>query len=83
MEKVEKRASKIGMMKEMLLVGTTKSQIQGVTGLKMSTINCQIYYHLPQKGWEIKKDGEIFTCANIGEPKPKVKKEQEIVITEC
>jgi len=35
--------------------GYTKQELADATGLKLSTVNCQIYYHLKNKGLVIEK----------------------------
>lgn len=57
----EKKATKLGMLKALLQdeCGYTKEELAAVTGLKLSTVNCQLYYHLPVKGWKVEKlDGK-------------------------
>jgi hypothetical protein len=51
---------KLGRLRALLVdeCGYTKEELATVTGLKLSTVNCQLYYHLPVKGYKIEKLAE-------------------------
>jgi hypothetical protein len=51
------KVSKLGILRKLLgeEKGYTKEELVALTSLKLSTINCQIYYHLPNKNFKIEK----------------------------
>jgi hypothetical protein len=51
------KVSKLAILRKLLAdeSGHTKQELSELTGLKLSTVNCQIYYHLPTKGFEVEK----------------------------
>lgn len=53
----EKKVSKLAVLKTLLQEseGYTKEELALQTGLKLSTVNCQLYYHLPTAGFKIEK----------------------------
>lgn len=55
--KVEKKVSKLQILRDRLSEreGYTKNELADLTGLKLSTVNCQIYHHLPNKGKGVEK----------------------------
>lgn len=62
METIEKvvevaKVSRLAILRKLLNEdgGYTKSELAEKTGLKLSTINCQMYYHLPTKDFKIEK----------------------------
>ena len=46
------KVSKLQLLRDRLgeETGYTKNELADLTGLKLSTVNCQIYHHLPNKG---------------------------------
>lgn len=51
------KISKLSILRKLLSekVGYTKTELAEKTGLKLSTVNCQLYYHLPSKGFKVEK----------------------------
>ena len=51
------KISKLSILRKLLSekVGYTKTELAEKTGLKLSTVNCQLYYHLPTKGFTVEK----------------------------
>jgi hypothetical protein len=62
----EKNVSRLKRMREMLNVGATKIQLEAL-GLKMNTVNCQLYHHLPKK-YIIKKEGLLYQIVGVVAP---------------
>ena len=54
------KISKLSILRKLLNeeVGYTKAELAEKTGLKLSTVNCQLYYHLPSKDFKIEKLAE-------------------------
>lgn len=62
--------SKVGMLKDLLLSGTryTVKELAEITGLKESTVKCQLGYHLRNKGFKtIKEKAERGVVYHIEE----------------
>jgi predicted transcriptional regulator len=65
METIEKvveapKLSRLAILRKLLNeeCGYTKSELSEKTGIKLSTVNCQMYYHLPSKDFKIEKLAE-------------------------
>ena len=54
------KLSKLSILRKLLSesTGYTKVELAEKTGLKLSTVNCQLYYHLPSKGFKVEKLAE-------------------------
>jgi len=54
---VVKAPSKLSILRGLLEEdgGYTKEELAEQTGLKLSTVNCQMYYHLPLKGLKVER----------------------------
>lgn len=62
----EKKVSRLAVLRSLLEedAGYTKEELAEQTGLKLSTVNCQMYYHLPLKGLKVEKlEGKKFRFA--------------------
>ena len=51
------KLSRLSILRKLLNeeCGYTKVELAERTGLKLSTVNCQLYYHLPTKGFVVEK----------------------------
>lgn len=51
------KVSKLAILRKLLNeeIGYTKADLAEKTGLKLSTVNCQLYYHLPSNDFKIEK----------------------------
>ena len=51
------KVSRLAVLRKLLSEekGYTKVELATMTGLKLSTVNCQMYYHLPTKDLNIEK----------------------------
>ena len=51
------KISKLAILRKLLAepTGYTKAELAEKTGLNPNTINCQMYYHLPTKGFKVEK----------------------------
>ena len=51
------KVSRLAILRKLLSEpeGHTKQELAELTGLKLSTVNCQMYYHLPTKGFTVEK----------------------------
>jgi hypothetical protein len=51
------KLSKLSILRKLLgeRRGYTKAELAELTGLNPNTVNCQMYYHLPSKGFKVEK----------------------------
>jgi hypothetical protein len=54
------KISRLAILRKLLNeeCGYTKGELAVKTGLKLTTVNCQLYYHLPAKDFKIEKLAE-------------------------